>query len=238
MRKPQFVNDYVYHLFNRGVEKRKIFMDDDDYFRFIQNLYEFNDENPVTNFGYFFNPRSMNVEFRATRALKKERPPRKRLVEILVFTLMPNHFHLLIRQKARDGIVRFMQKLGTGYTMYFNQKYKRVGGLFQGRFKGVLIISQEHFEYLPHYIHLNPLELIYRGSTSIDWRGKIKSLEDYRWSSFPDYIGKANFPSVTHREYLLDMFAGEKQYKKDAVSILKERFFSQNKELMQDVVID
>ncbi len=124
-------------------------------------------------------------------------------MEILVFTLMPNHYHLMLRQISEDGIVKFMQKLGTGYTMYFNKKYDRVGSLSQGRFKAVHLTREEHLIHLPHYIHTNP----YRGSTS------IYDLENYRWSSFPDYIGKKNFPAVTERCFLLDILGGEEKFR-------------------------
>jgi len=212
MQKPKFVEDQIYHIYNRGVEKRDIFLEDKDYFRFIHNLFEFNNEHPVPNLNYYFNPKTMNVE---ARYFKKGKEPRKLLIEILVFTLMPNHFHLLLRQKQENGIVKFMQKLGTGYTNYFNKKYDRVGGLFQGRFKAALVSKEVHFIHLPHYIHTNPLDLNYRSSTSIDF------LTNYRWSSFPDYIGKKNFPSITRRDFLLDIFGGEEGYKKHTKGRLK-----------------
>jgi len=215
MRKPKFIEDQIYHIYNRGVEKRNIFIDDDDYFRFIHNLFEFNDECPALNVKYYFDPKTMNVESPYLKR-KRERKPRNLLVEILLFTLMPNHFHLLLKQKRGNGIVRFMQKLGTGYTMYFNQKYDRVGGLFQGRFKAVLVSKEVYFIHLPQYIHTNPLSLNYGGSTS------IKFLKNYRWSSFPDYIGMKNFPSITNREFLLDIFGGEERYKKHTERWLKE----------------
>lgn len=161
MKKPQFIENEIYHIYNRGVEKRNIFTEDKDYFRFVHDLFEFNDENPASNMTYYFNPKSMEVQ---PPYLKKEKNPRKLLVEILVFCLMPNHFHLLLRQKQKNGIVKFMQKLGTGYTMYFNKKNERVGGLFQERFKAVVVKDEEHFIHLPFYIHTNP---IYGGSTSI-----------------------------------------------------------------------
>lgn len=116
-----------------------------------------------------------------------------------------------------------MQKLGTGYTNYFNKKYERVGSLFQGRFKAVLISEEAHFIHLPFYIHTNPIDLIYGSSTSIDWRKKVEFLENYRWSSFSDYIGKKNFPSITSREFLLEFFEGPKEYKKATIEWLKER---------------
>jgi putative transposase len=229
MRKPKFTENQIYHVYNRGVEKRDIFMDDKDYFRFIHNLFEFNNENPVLNLNYYFNPKIMDVE---SRFLKKEKEPRKLLVEILVFTLMPNHFHLLLRQKLENGIVKFMQKLGTGYTNYFNKKYERVGGLFQGRFKAVLVSQDTHFIHLPHYLHTNPLELNYGSSTSIDF------LSNYRWSSFPDYIGKKNFPSVTQRKFLLDIYGREEDYKKYTKERLKETDRDRILKKIEDVVLD
>jgi putative transposase len=172
------------------------------------------------------------------RPVKKDRKPRKILVEILLFTLMPNHFHLLLRQKAQHGIVRFMQKVGTGYTNYFNLKYKREGGLFQGRFKAVLIENNEQLQYIPQYIHLNPLKLNYGSSTLIDWKNKFQLLENYRWSSLSDYIGKNNFPSLTQRDFLLNIFNGEKNYKKHLINCLKESIQGTWIENIQNVTID
>jgi putative transposase len=150
-----------------------------------------------------------------SRPVQKTIKLRKRLVDILVFTLMPNHYHLMLRQKAENGITKFMQKLGTGYTMYFNKKNKRSGSLFQGRFKAVHLTNNEHLIYLPHYIHTNPLSLNYGGSTSIVF------LEKYRWSSFLDYIGVDNFPSITERPYLLEIFGGESIYRLHTENCLK-----------------
>ena len=164
MKKPQFVNNQIYHLYNRGVEKRKVFLDDGDHFRFIHDLSEFNDIEPALPSNIQFSLRrpsqftSQCLEVEPLNIGKEG--SKKPLIEILAFCLMPNHYHLLVRQLIDNGITRFMQKLGTGYTMYFNQKNKRVGSLFQGRFKAVPIENERHFLYIPYYIHLNPLGLI------------------------------------------------------------------------------
>jgi len=180
-----------------------------------------NDENAVSNATYYLNRQSKEVEL---RYVEKERKPRELLVEILVFTLMPNHFHLLLRQKKEKGIVKFMQKLGTGYTNYFNKKYERVGGLFQGSFKAVLVSEEPHFIHLPYYIHTNPLSLLdnsnYGSSTSIVEK-EMEFLENYRWSSFPDYIGKKNYPSVTSRGFLSEFLGGPEEYRKATLEWLK-----------------
>lgn len=220
MKRPLFVNDHIYHLYNRGVEKRNVFLDEKDHFRFIHDLFEFNDQNPASNLGYFLTSRQ-SIEV----GLQYIRKPRKLLIEILAFCLMPNHYHLMVRQVTEGGVTEFMRKLGTGYTNYFNQKCKRVGALFQGKFKAVLIEQESHFVYLPYYIHFNPLDIVmpmWRESSIPDYREAITFLESYRWSSHLDYLGKKNFPSVTSREFLLEYFNGENGYKEAAERLLKD----------------
>lgn len=233
MQKPRFVENKIYHIYNRGVEKRDIFLNENDYLRFIYDLFEFNDEDSVFNTTYYFNSKSKEIE---SRHLEKERKSRKLLVEILIFTLMPNHFHLLLRQKKENGIVKFMQKLGTGYSNYFNKKYERVGGLFQGRFKAILVSEEAHFIHLPFYIHTNPLDLIYGSSTSIDWGKQKEFLKKYRWSSYLDYIGKKNFPSLTSRNFLLEFWGGEKEYQKEVEKWIREK--NKNTEKIKEATLE
>ena len=113
-----------------------------------------------------------------------------------------------------------MQKLGTGYTGYFNNKYQRSGCLFEGKYKAVLVQKDAHFIHLPYYIHANPLDLMKlkdRGHTEKE----LTFLTSYRWSSYPDYVGKKNFPSVTQREFLLSSFGNTEQHKKDFTQWLR-----------------
>lgn len=229
MKRPSFEVSNIYHIYNRGVEKRKIFLDDNDYFRFIHNLFEFNDVKPAANLYY------KSHEIRSHKIEK--RTPRKLLVKILAFCLMPNHFHLLLEPVQENGISFFLRKLCIGYAMYFNQKYVRTGGLFQGRFKGVLVNKEPHFVHLPFYIHLNPLDLIspeWRERTIKNYPETIKFLESYRWSSYLDYVGVKNFPSVTQREFLQEFFNSPQEYKKETMKWLKEL----NINALQEVKID
>ncbi|HXF43983.1 MAG TPA: transposase [Candidatus Paceibacterota bacterium] len=225
MQKPAFIKDKIYHIYNRGVEKRNIFINDKDRYRFIHCLFEFNDEASADNLFYYFNRKNSEVEL---QYLKPQRKPRKLLVNILAFCLMPNHYHFLLQPLREGGVVRLMQKLGTGYTNYFNKKYGRVGSLFQGRFKAVLVNENSHLLHLPYYIHCNPLDLKfpewrnYGSSTSLDWGEAVKFLEKYRWSSYLDYIGKKNFPSVTQRGFLTELLGGPEQYKEDMIKWLRE----------------
>ena len=148
---PKFTENKIYHVYNRGVEKRKIFLEDKDYFRFIHDLFEFNDSNNPPNTNYYFDPKITVVEPRYLKRSKANKKPRKLLVEILIFTLMPNHFHLLLKQRTENGISRFMQKLGMGYAKYFNKKYERTGVLFQGKFKAVTLEKHAHFLHIPRF---------------------------------------------------------------------------------------
>lgn len=199
MAPSSFVTDHIYHIYNRGVEKREVFLDMKDYRRFILNLYEFNDASPALNFGRNLAQTRIEVRLQSPR----KDPP----VKLLAFCLMPNHFHLMVQQQTDGGITQFMRKLGTGYTNYFNIKYNRVGALFQGKFKAVLLERDAHLVHLPHYIHLNPLDLFmpeWREHRIKDIEKAMNFLRAYRWSSFPDYIGKNNFSSVSDRKFLTE----------------------------------
>lgn len=198
MRKEIFTNDNIYHIYNRGVEKRQIFMDSHDHFRFIHDLFEFNDIAPAGKYS----------------EAKPPKVKRELLVEILSFCLMPNHFHLILRQVVDNGITTFMHKLGTGYTRYFNDKGERVGSLFQSTFKAKIVENDQYLLQLSKYIHLNPLELFdseFKKKNTISSE-HIKFLDNYRWSSYMDYIGNKNFPSVTHRNFILDISGGKQKY--------------------------
>jgi len=224
----------IYHIYNRGVEKRIIFQEDSDKIRFIHDLFEFNDEEPAQNIFYKLpNLRSPN-QFYEVKPRKIERRKRKLIVKILAFCLMPNHYHLLLQQAADGGISQFMRKLNTGYTMYFNKKYERVGSLFQGTYKFTRITQESHFIHIPYYIHLNPLDIVmpqWREKEIKNYKKAVKFLEKYRWSSYLDYIGKKNFPSVTQREFLSEFFDSPEDYKKDTIKWLKEMDLEQIKHL-------
>lgn len=207
------------HVLNRGVDKRKIFLDKQDHFRFIHDLYEFNDKDNVLNISRF---QLIDV---GCQSIEKKKKQRKLLVDIHAFCLMPNHYHLLISPRVENGVPLFMKKLNGGYAKYFNEKYKRSGALFQGKYKRLAIKNEAHFIHLPYYIHLNPLDLI-----TPEWRDRelgnftkaIKFLDSYRWSSHLDYAGVNNFPSVTQRSFLLDFFGGQEEYKDSIKKWLKQ----------------
>jgi len=126
---------------------------------------------------------------------------------------MPNHIHLLVRQLKDKGITNFMRKFGTGYATYFNNKYNRKGHLFQSRFQAVHIKSDEQLKTVFVYIHANPISLIKPSWKEEGIKNKEKTLQflgGYKWSSYQDYIGKKNFPSLIQKEVILKII-GERE---------------------------
>ena len=219
------IMDKIKHVVNRGVDKRVIFNDSQDYLRFIHDMFEFNDEESVNSTWYKFKI-SNNPEISVIRRRNIEKMPRKRLVDILAFCLMPNHYHLLLTPRKENAVPKFMKKLNMGYARYFNTKNTRSGALFEGRYRSVDITEQAHFLYVPFYIHLNPLDLhapSWRNGLIQNSGEALNFLEDYRWSSFPDYVGKKNFPSVTSRDFLSEFFEGAEKHKKDMLDWLQQR---------------
>jgi len=211
IKRPQLVNNEIYHVVTRGVGDSLIFKDKDDHYRGIFSLYEFNTIKPVVI-------REKRKQRKISKANREQfSDSRQLLVEILAFYFMPNHIHLLVKQIKDNGITQFMRKFGAGYATYFNKKYDRKGHLFQGRFRAVHVGTNEQLKTVFVYVHTNGISLI-----EPKWREKgiknpervIKFLENYKWSSYPDYIGKKNFPSVTKRDFLLEVMGKEEGCRK------------------------
>jgi len=213
-KRPQLATGEIFHIVIRGVEGIKIFKDINDYYRGIFSLYEFNNLNLVTIQKRREARKSFKNKICRNRITTDFVDDRDQMVEVLVFCLMPNHLHLLIKQTKDNGISRFMGKLGVGYAGYFNTRYKHSGHVFQGRFKIVHIEKNEQLIAVFNYIHTNPLSLIEKGwkNGKIDnFRKADKFLENYKWSSYQDYIGKKNFPSVSKRDFLLEFLGTEEK---------------------------
>ncbi len=184
-RRIQFVKYHFYHIYNRGVDKRNIFLGDFDYIRFLESLRDFNDLEIVGSL--YLKAMRERKKLRSATPHNLKRP----LVRILCYCLMPNHFHLLLEQLEENGITEFMRRLGTGYTNYFNFKYKRTGRLFEGPFRAVLVEQENHLTHLLRYIHLNPLDLIepaWRKEGVKDLEKAESALVKYRWSSHTTYL--------------------------------------------------
>jgi putative transposase len=201
--------DEYYHFYNRGNDKRLIFLCEGDYLRFILLLYTCNNKNPIHLSDYKSNTRPQLFYL-----IKQDFP----LVSIGAWCLMPNHFHLLIKEVEEGGASLFMQKISTAYTMYFNIKYGKKGSLFSGRFKAKHLDYDEYLKYQYAYIHLNPVSIIDKGwkKKQIDDKNKAREfLDKYAYSSYLDYCGidrpeskilcKKSFPE--HFEFTVDFQA-------------------------------
>jgi putative transposase len=207
IRKVSFVFGEYYHIYNRGNSKQKIFHDKQDYLYFIKLLYILNQEN--------------NKQVRdQAHNLFIFHDDSKPLVSVGAYVLMPNHFHILITPTEEGNISKYMQKVCTGYVMYYNQKYKRTGSLFEGKFKSRHADSDTYLKYLFAYIHLNPVKIIDK-----KWKEKcIKNIQKtldflstYEYSSYLDYVddGKRSFSVILNRKAFPNYFLSRKEFKND-----------------------
>jgi len=158
------VNGEFYHIYNRGVDKRNIFESSHDYERFIDLLY-------LANSSKALSYRNIKSSKKGLFTYDRE----ETLVSIGAYCLMPNHFHLLITPYSEESAAKFMSKLSTAYTMYFNKKNNRSGSLFQGTYKAKHANSDEYLKYLFSYIHLNPS------------KASLTRAKTYQYSSLFDY---------------------------------------------------
>jgi len=208
-RKQQFANNDIHHITLKAINDNLIFKDINDYYRGIFSIYEFNNSKSVT----IQKRREMRIRFKEGRGRASTfEDKRDRLVDVLCFCFMPNHIHLLLKQNKDNGITKFMSKTGTGLGGYINRKHNRQGHVFQNRFNAVPIKTDEQLKIVVAYIHTNPLYLRYPKWKKIRIKDPAEAysfLEKYKWSSFLDYIGIQNFPSVTERIFITELMGGE-----------------------------
>ncbi|MCX6754967.1 MAG: transposase [Candidatus Nomurabacteria bacterium] len=174
LRKETFATGEFYHLYNRGNDKKIIFKDKKDYEHFLFLMYVCNTEKSIE-----------------LRYISKSFNRGETLVDIGAYCLMPNHFHILIHEKIEGGISKYMHKLLTAYTMYFNKRYERTGKLYEGVFKSKYVNSDKYLKYLYSYIHLNPAKLIdinWKENKGRDLKKLLEYIFSYNYSSLKEYI--------------------------------------------------
>lgn len=207
-----YIPNSIYHIYNRGVEKRIIFMDEQDYKVFLNYLKEYLSppEKPTSSTNLQGGTLQVNYHLRNNYSDE---------ISLLAFCLMPNHIHLLIKQKDKNSIKKFTKSLFTRYSMYFNKKYKRTGSLFQGTYKATNVINKDYLLDVTRYIHRNPLKI-------------TKKIADY-YSSYAHYLNQFNIPWVKNTE-VLDYFNKSSFMKHNNIKSYKyfvEKFKYANEEL-------
>jgi len=213
--------DSFHHIYNRGTDKRLVFMDDSDRRIFLRYMYVLNDADIES-------PSRALVEEKETPVINK------RLVNVCAFCLMPNHFHLLLYECTPSGISKYLQRLGTAYTMYFNEKYERSGALFQGVFKSKLIKEYNYLISTIDYLHLNPVQHRNEDGDKITRSNAAAILEKYQWSSYKDFCGEPTYPRILQSGVLKDFIEVPGDYR----SWLREQHdFSAIQSLMIDFQI-
>lgn len=207
-----FAAENYYHVFNRGNGKNDIFFEPQDYGIFLHRLSEnLFPEHEIPKTGY-----PLDLKF------KRKKLPAGAF-SLICYCLMPNHFHLLVRQNSEVKISELIQKLCTGYSKYFQKKYDHVGHLFQGTFKAIHVDNESYLTWLSAYIHQNP------ATASI-----VNNLEDYPYSSYLDYIGLRD-GKLCDKAPILDKFKSKEDYKKFVLDT--EALFKAKKSL-KDLMLD
>lgn len=178
-----YIEQSYYHIYNRGVNKERIFLDEKDYKVFLSYL---------KLYLLLPNLQRDSLKVAPSRHLKNFNEQ----VKLIAYCLMPNHYHLLIWQKEADRINFFMRSLATKYARYFNRKYKRTGPVFESAYKAVLVESEKQLIYLTKYIHRNPIEFL----------PTKRLFVGYKYSSYSNYLGKFN-QSWVEKENILSLFS-------------------------------
>ncbi len=234
-RKVQFAPGSIYHLYNRGVAKCTICDQEVDYWRFLQGLCLFNDQKTATNILWQLERNRGRLTLRVLREyIQDKNYQRHPLVRILAYCIMGNHFHLLVEELKEGGIIKFMHKLGLGYARYFNNKYERVGSLFQSRFKAVPVEDERYLQYLLVYINvLNPAQL-----EQPNWKGegikdvaKIMQIADQcLWSTHQEYSGKRQ-SIIIDKGLLGRMFSTSQSYLELVEGVLRGKKYEEIRHL-------
>ena len=223
------MENQLYHILNRGVEKRKIFLSKQDYLRFVHNMNDFN-HTDITILSY--QNRRLYSEVSAPKENMK-------LIGMLCWALIPNHFHFMVNECTEKGASIFTQKMTGGYTMYFNPRHERSGTLFQGRTKIIPVLQESHFIHLPFYILANPLDLYqvnWKEDGVKDPKTAFDFLVEYPWSSLGALMGKNNFSETIKKNLFFELFdTNEKIFRKDFIEWLAGNDFDEEENFFSEV---
>lgn len=192
----------ITHVCNRGVNKMEIFLKTGDYARFLESLYKCNNQKGSLR------TRKHGLDLIA------QAPLQNKLVDILKWSLLPNHYHLLLHEQVDGGITEFIKRIGNSYTKYFNIKNNRSGYLFQNSARIIPLESDRHALYIGSYIELNPLDLYdktWREGGTKDPVGSLKFLMQYKWSSLQDYYSYDNLPALINKDLYYSLFETNNQ---------------------------
>lgn len=207
MRKINFQNEEYYHVYNRGVDKRDIFLNDRDYIRFLMSMREFNQIKPI---GSLQIKQRQKLNSGPTATTVAVGPLNDKLVDVATYCLNSNHFHILLKQLAIKGVSEFIKRLSGGYTAYFNKKYNRSGVLFQGRFKAIHIKKQGYLWQLSAYINGNP-----------EIHKIVPKAKNWQWSSYQDYLGLRK-GTICDKEMILKDFEDISEYENFTQKIIQD----------------
>lgn len=175
-RKEKLIIGEIYHVFNKSIADFTIFNSDIEFIRMRNMVRYYAVKDIMPRFSRFME--SKKVKEGSREHFLTLSPNAEKLVQIIAYCLMPTHIHFILKQLQENGISLFMGNLLNSYTRYFNVKHKRKGPLWEGRFKNVLVQTDEQLLHLTRYVHLNPTSA-----------GIVNKPQDWRYSSYHEYLG-------------------------------------------------
>ena len=203
MRKVQFVNGEYYHIYNRTIEEIPLFKTEEDYLKFLKNLKDFNNKS-------FYEERKNIIATKGFKELGSFLGKMEKVVSILSYSLISNHFHFILKQLTDGGISKFMHKLGVSYTNYSNKIHKRRGPLFQGAFRAIHIDNNDYLLWLCGYIN---------GNVEIHKAGEAKN---YKWSSFKHLLGLEESEILDDTNIILSQFDNQEKFENFVKTVINE----------------
>jgi putative transposase len=195
----RFGEGEYYHIMNRGAHRHPTCKDKNDWQRFMFSVLFLQSAHRLKNVSRFVEAYSLLTGYPLSESdLTSIITDRE--VDVVCFALMPNHFHILVQERQSGGIARYMQRMETAYTMYFNTKYESSGHLFQGRYKAIHVKDNRQLLYLSAYIHRNPREI----------KGWVGREAEYPWSSLQDYVTANRWGGLLATDIIASQFGATK----------------------------
>lgn len=197
LRKITIATGQYYHIFNRGVARNPIFFSNKDYERFLTSMNYYQYKDPPMRLSYFLNLQLNDKD----KVLREMNDKNQKIVSISCYSLMLNHYHLLLKQEEDSGIKKFICRAVNGYVKYLNIRNKRVGPLFQGAFKAVRVETDEQLIHLSRYIHLNPVA---------GYLVNFEKILNYKWTSLGQYLTEVK--SFVDKDFIINHFGNKDKY--------------------------
>jgi len=205
-RKTELVNNQYYHIFTKSIEEYKVFNNRNDFIRIINMIQYYKKEDLMHRYSIYMKL-SKNEKIRVAENIKNNAD----LIDIIAFCIMPTHIHLILKQNKVNGISLYMRNILNSYSHYFNVLNDRKGPLWEGKFKNVLIDTDEYMYHLTRYIHLNPVTA-----------NLVENPGEWKYSSYNEYLLKSDNRICNYSDILCINSSKYKEFVEERIEYQRE----------------